>query len=78
VPQIQEIAGAAPAMSSYVYGANGFSFALTGTTNAKYVILASTNLINWAPVLTNTAPFNFTDPTANQYGQRFYKAVPLY
>jgi hypothetical protein len=80
VPQVLNIAGAAPAMSTYAYSASAgsFGFTLTGTPNAEYVVLASTNLVNWVPVLTNTAPFVFTDPTAHQFSQRFYKSVPLY
>ena len=78
VPQILNLAGATPALGSYGYSAGGFGFTLTGTANAQYVVLASTNLVNWMPILTNSAPFIFTDPTAKQYNQRFYKAVPLY
>ncbi len=78
VPQNSNISGSAPALSSYGYGTSGFGFTLTGTPNAQYVVLASTNLVQWVPVLTNTAPFIFMDPTANQYRQRFYKAVPLF
>jgi len=80
VPQISNIVGAAPGLGTYAYSASAgtFGFTLTGTPNAQYVILASTNLVNWSPVLTNTAPFVFTDPTAKQFSQRFYKAVPLY
>ena len=80
VPQIENIVGAAAAMGTYGYNATAgsFGFTLTGTPNAQYIVLASTNLVNWVPVLTNTAPFVFTDPTAHQFSQRFYKSVPLY
>jgi hypothetical protein len=67
----------APALSAYGYTANGFSFTLTGTTNAAYVVEASTNLVNWVPLLTNNAPFVFVDSNAAQYSLRFYQAVPL-
>jgi len=44
-----------------------------------YVLLTSTNLspANWIPIATNTADtnglFQFTDPQATIYGQRFYR-----
>ena len=40
-----------------------------------YYILASTNLITWQPVYTNTVPglLNFTDPGSTNYPERFYR-----
>ncbi len=55
-----------------VAGAPGYEPALSGTT---YVIEASTDLVNWVPVYTNTAPFTFVDTNASQFGQRFYRSV---
>lgn len=51
-----------------------FSFKVSGTTNAIYIIESSTNLVNWVPVATNAAPFNFLDATATA-PQQFYRAV---
>lgn len=69
---------AAPAsLSATAYGTSGFTFNLTGTTGSAYVVLASTNLTTWVPVVTNNAPFNFVDPSATNMSQRFYEAVPL-
>ena len=55
-----------------VAGAPGYEPAVSGTT---YVIEASTDLVNWVPVYTNTAPFTFMDTNASQFDQRFYRSV---
>jgi hypothetical protein len=41
---------------------------------SPYVIEASTNLINWAPVFTNVAPFTFTIPVDSQSSGWFFRA----
>jgi hypothetical protein len=54
---------------------------LTGTLGRDFVLLASTNLINWTPILTNqnsAATFNFTDTNTAAYGCRFFRIVPLH
>jgi uncharacterized protein (TIGR03790 family) len=40
-----------------------------------YYILASTNLVTWQPIYTNTLPglLNFTDPGSTNYPERFYR-----
>jgi hypothetical protein len=54
--------------------ANGqFAFGVSGVTNYQYVVQASTNLVDWISVQTNTAPFTFVDSDTNQFGQRFYR-----
>ncbi len=54
---------------------------LSGEPGLSYVIQASTNLLDWTPVLTNTLPGSgmakFTDTDAPLFGQRFYRAVRL-
>jgi hypothetical protein len=55
-----------------IAGAPGFEPAVSGTT---YVIEASTDMVNWVPVYTNTAPFTFVDTKASQFSQRFYRSV---
>ena len=52
-----------------------FALNVTGASGAKYIVQASTNMVNWAPVQTNTAPFTFTDTKAGQFSQRFYRTV---
>jgi hypothetical protein len=53
-----------------------FQLGLFGVSNNTYVLQASTNLINWTPVSTNTATnstFNLTDPNAQTFPTRFYR-----
>ena len=57
-----------------------FSLHLTGTSGKSFVIMASTNLVNWTPILTNLdspASFDFTDPNTACYSCRFFRVVPL-
>ncbi len=53
-----------------------FSFDLTGPTGHLVVVEASTDLVNWLPVWTNTlaGPLNFSDPQSGIYSNRFYRA----
>ena len=45
--------------------------------NARYAVQASTNLVNWVSVQTNTAPFTFVDTNIAAYSKRFYRAYAL-
>ena len=58
----------------------GGQFALTvaGAAGHQYVVEASTDLVNWVPVQTNTAPFTFVDTAAGQFNQRFYRSVYIH
>ncbi len=42
-----------------------------------YVVMASTNLLNWQPILTNNVPglMNFTDFDSTNYPARFYRVA---
>jgi Fibronectin type III domain len=53
-----------------------FTFDVSGTSDALYIVQASTNLVDWESVQTNTAPFTFTDTDASKYSRRFYRAIP--
>jgi hypothetical protein len=67
-----------PALSSAVFTGNQqFQFTVTGQTGANYVVQFSTNLANgvWLPLLTNTAPFIFTDTNTAASVQQFYRVV---
>ena len=57
-----------------------FALSVSGVTNYQYVMEASTNLVDWIPVQTNTAPFAFVDSNASQFSQRFYRTyyLPIY
>ncbi len=59
-------------------GTNGLSLSLTGPAGVQYRVDASSNLSNWTAVTnfvsTNTT-VHFTDQSATNYSQRFYRAV---
>jgi hypothetical protein len=56
----------------------GFSCRLDGLAPGTYVILVSSNLVDWAPISTNVVPSNgpaaFVDPGAGALPLRFYRA----
>jgi autotransporter-associated beta strand protein len=68
---------AAPALSATL--TNGQPrLTFTGTTNVSYQVLASTNLVNWIPILTTNPPvlpFAWTDIAATNYPARFYRVT---
>jgi transcriptional accessory protein Tex/SPT6 len=68
----------APATLAPAGFANGqYAFDVTGTTNTQYIVQASTDLVNWVSVQTNTAPFTYVDTNASQFNQRFYRTVSV-
>ena len=53
-----------------------FGFILTGNSNLIVVVEASTNLVDWQPVQTNTLTTGsayFSDPQWTNYPNRFYR-----
>ena len=50
-----------------------FSFQVPAEVGLKYVVEATTDFQQWTPVLTNTAPFTFTDTNAASYTHRYYR-----
>jgi len=65
-----------PHVGGGVFIASGKQFQLSITGSAlPTIIQASTNLVNWVPVWTNTPPFTFTDLISSPYPDRFYRAV---
>lgn len=54
-----------------------FNFAVSGDAGQRYVVQASTNLLNWVSLQTNLAPFQFADTNAANFGRRFYRAFYL-
>jgi len=52
-----------------------YALSVEGTAGLKYVVQASTNLVDWVPVQTNTAPFTFVDVNAGKYRQRYYRSI---
>jgi uncharacterized delta-60 repeat protein len=56
---------------------NGFGFSLAGVAGTTVIVEASTNLLNWAGLATNTlsgGPVYFTDPASTHFPRRFYRA----
>jgi len=51
-----------------------FNINVSGTPGFKYVVEVSTDMVNWVPLQTNTAPFTFVDTDAD-LTERFYRAV---
>ncbi|HXC35327.1 MAG TPA: fibronectin type III domain-containing protein [Candidatus Acidoferrales bacterium] len=52
-----------------------FGFMLSGSSNAKYIVQASTDLVHWVALQTNTAPFQFVDSNTAGFNRRFYRTV---
>jgi endonuclease G len=65
-----------PTFSTSTLTNNQFSFTVNGWTGTNYVVQATTNLTaaNWISLITNAAPFLFTQPSASSFNQRFYRA----
>jgi hypothetical protein len=60
---------------SYNSALSQFVFTLNGDANATYIILSSTDLVNWSPVATNTSPLAVRQITNNVSGSRtFFRA----
>jgi hypothetical protein len=60
--------------------ANGFTFQFSVPSGSSYVVLASTNFVNWTPIATNTTSsgnVNFTDPGALNTSGRYYRVMAL-
>ena len=71
-------ASPAAALASAAAPAKGqFALTVAGTAGNKYAVQASTDMVNWISLLTNTAPFTFVDSNASKFNQRFYRAVYL-
>jgi hypothetical protein len=57
-----------------------FQLHMSNTTGRNFILLASTNLVDWTPILTNlnsSATFDYKDTNANNYHCRFFRVVPL-
>ena len=54
-----------------------FQFTVMGESGVAYVIQVSSDLADWISIYTNTSPFTFIDPNANNFPQGYYRALPL-
>jgi uncharacterized repeat protein (TIGR01451 family) len=65
-----------PLLSGFLSNTN-VTFNVTGGPGQIIEIDASTNLMSWLPIYTNTGTFIFTDTNTTIYPLRFYRAVGL-
>jgi protein involved in ribonucleotide reduction len=65
-------------LSPAVAAGGAFGFEVTGPAADSAIVLASTNLVNWIPIFTNT-PFSgsvhFSDPQGHPLPERFYQVL---
>jgi hypothetical protein len=64
--------------STPAWGTNGFRFAVDGQIGQAYILQASTNLVNWVPILNFTctnSPTYVADPAAKNFIWRFYRVA---
>ena len=56
---------------------SGFTLSVTGVRGLSYTVQAGADLAvsNWGPVVTNAAPFTWTDLVSTNVPARFYRAV---
>jgi hypothetical protein len=79
-PAILTVVGNLPVslttVAAPVLGSSGFTFQFSVHPGFTYVIMASSDLLNWTPISTNVALANtvlFTDPAASNFPSRFYR-----
>jgi hypothetical protein len=56
----------------------GYTFQISVPVGVTYVVLASTNLLNWVPIATNvaaSASVAITDASATNYSNRYYEVM---
>jgi len=66
---------AVPVLSALSFSpASGAEFGVSGVPGFNYTVEASSNLMDWVPLLTTNSPFIFVDTNAD-LPQRFYRSV---
>jgi hypothetical protein len=55
------------------FNAGHFGFNLTGPVGQPVVVEASTDLVNWLPIWTNTSTLSFIDSQSGAFSRRFYR-----
>ena len=66
---------AAATLAAAAHPEGQFDFSVNGVPGYRYEVQASTNLVDWIPLQTNTAPFLFIDSDAGKFKQRFYRSL---
>jgi hypothetical protein len=69
---------AAATLTAAVQPGGKFNLSVNGIPGYRYEVQASTNMMDWISLQTNTAPFLFVDPDAGKFKQRFYRTLYLY
>jgi hypothetical protein len=68
----------APVILTPISYSNGqFKVQVSGTVGPDYVIVASSNLVQWSDLFTNSSPatpFQFTDTNNSPFRNRFFRA----
>ncbi len=62
------------ALTEFDHTGTNVQFTVGGTPGYSAVVEASTNLTTWQPLVTNTVPFTFSEPSNPETWQRFYRA----
>ena len=67
---------AAATMSGSLNATNGqFQLNVAGVVGLSYEVQASSNLVNWITLWTNTSPFSVVESNSAAYPQEFYRSV---
>lgn len=68
-------AGSRPVISAADPGSGTFKLQVLSPAGAPVVVETSTNLVDWLPLVTNTAPFTVTQPATDTESKRVYRAL---
>jgi hypothetical protein len=69
---------ASPNLQSVLLTGGTFQFQVSGDAGPDYTVQASTNLTTWAPLFTTNSPslpFNWNDPNAASFNQRYFRIL---
>jgi hypothetical protein len=64
-----------PPLNPPQYQGGTFQFRVNGPATTTFVVQSSTNLFDWVSLVTNVAPFTFTDLTATG-SPKYYRVIP--
>lgn len=69
----QTVQGGPATLGRPTYSSGQVQVTVSGTSGANYIVQSSTDLTNWVSVMTNAAPFTFTESVSST--QKFYRAM---
>src|SRR5205823_14098339 len=75
--EVQQPCPVAVSLGNVGVVANQFGFDISGNSNQVVIVEASTNLVSWTALATNTLgadPLHFRDPGSADFYLRFYRA----